>query len=58
MEYRTLGDTGLLVSTLYFGCMTIHLGSPTRIAPGWLLDQPVVTTVIMGAKRMDQLQTT
>jgi aryl-alcohol dehydrogenase-like predicted oxidoreductase len=29
--------------------------SPARIALAWLLDQPVVTSVIVGAKRIDQL---
>ena len=27
MKYKTLGDTGLLVSTLCFGAMTFHGGS-------------------------------
>src|ERR1700753_3742430 len=27
MQYKTLGDTGLLVSTVCFGCMTFHGGS-------------------------------
>ena len=27
MQYKTLGDTGLLVSTLCFGCMTFHGGT-------------------------------
>ena len=27
MQFKTLGDTGLLVSTLCFGCMTFHGGS-------------------------------
>ena len=27
MHYKTLGDTGLLVSTICFGCMTFHGGS-------------------------------
>ena len=27
MEYKTLGDTGLLVSKLCFGAMTFHGGS-------------------------------
>jgi aryl-alcohol dehydrogenase-like predicted oxidoreductase len=27
MQYKTLGDSGLLVSTLCFGCMTFHGGS-------------------------------
>jgi aryl-alcohol dehydrogenase-like predicted oxidoreductase len=27
MQYKTLGDTGLLVSTICLGCMTFHGGS-------------------------------
>jgi aryl-alcohol dehydrogenase-like predicted oxidoreductase len=27
MQYKTLGDTGLLVSTLCFGTMTFHGGT-------------------------------
>ncbi len=27
MQYKTLGDTGLLVSTICFGCMTFHGGA-------------------------------
>jgi len=27
MQYKTLGDTGLLVSKICFGCMTFHGGS-------------------------------
>ena len=27
MQYKTLGDTGLLVSTICFGCMTFHGGT-------------------------------
>lgn len=33
-----------------------HNCSAARIALGWLLTRPVVTSVIIGAKRMDQLQ--
>ena len=33
-----------------------HGCSPARIALAWLLHQPVVTSVIIGAKRTDQLQ--
>ena len=29
--------------------------SPARVALGWLLHQPLVTSVILGAKRLDQL---
>jgi aryl-alcohol dehydrogenase-like predicted oxidoreductase len=116
MKYKTLGDTGLLVSTLCFGTMTFHGGqtgllvwsplaggllsgkfsrenqkpdgsrrsefdfplvdkdrvwkildviapiakahgcSAARISLAWLLAKPVVTSVIIGAKRLDQLQ--
>jgi aryl-alcohol dehydrogenase-like predicted oxidoreductase len=34
----------------------VHGCSPARIALAWLLHQPVVTSVIIGAKRTDQLQ--
>ncbi|SVK37487.1 aldo/keto reductase [Luteibacter aegosomatis] len=33
-----------------------HGCSPARVALAWLLSRPVVTSVIMGAKRLDQLQ--
>ena len=33
-----------------------HECSPARIALAWLLSKPVVTSVIIGAKRLDQLQ--
>ena len=33
-----------------------HGCSPARIALAWLLHQPVVTSVIIGAKRMEQLE--
>jgi aryl-alcohol dehydrogenase-like predicted oxidoreductase len=33
-----------------------HDCSPARIALAWLLTKPVVTSVIIGAKRLDQLQ--
>jgi aryl-alcohol dehydrogenase-like predicted oxidoreductase len=33
-----------------------HDCSPARIALAWLLSKPVVTSVIIGAKRLDQLQ--
>ena len=33
-----------------------HDCSPARIALAWLLTRPVVTSVILGAKRLDQLQ--
>ena len=33
-----------------------HNCSPARISLAWLLAKPVVTSVIIGAKRMDQLQ--
>lgn len=35
---------------------TAHGVSVAQVALAWLLHQPVVTTVILGAKRMDQLQ--
>jgi aryl-alcohol dehydrogenase-like predicted oxidoreductase len=33
-----------------------HECSPARIALAWLLAKPVVTSVVLGAKRLDQLQ--
>lgn len=33
-----------------------HDCSPARISLAWLLTRPVVTSVILGAKRLDQLQ--
>jgi diketogulonate reductase-like aldo/keto reductase len=33
-----------------------HHCSPARISLAWLLTRPVVTSVILGAKRLDQLQ--
>jgi aryl-alcohol dehydrogenase-like predicted oxidoreductase len=33
-----------------------HACSPARISLAWLLAKPVVTSVIIGAKRHDQLQ--
>ena len=33
-----------------------HDCSPARIALTWLLTRPIVTSVILGAKRLDQLQ--
>ncbi|MEL1265112.1 aldo/keto reductase [Pseudoxanthomonas putridarboris] len=33
-----------------------HGCSPARVALAWLLSKPVVTSVIMGAKRIDQLE--
>ena len=33
-----------------------HHCSPARISLAWLLTKPVVTSVILGAKRLDQLQ--
>jgi aryl-alcohol dehydrogenase-like predicted oxidoreductase len=33
-----------------------HGCSPARVALAWLLAKPVVTSVIIGAKRLDQLQ--
>jgi aryl-alcohol dehydrogenase-like predicted oxidoreductase len=33
-----------------------HGCSPARLSLAWLLAKPVVTSVIIGAKRLDQLQ--
>jgi Aldo/keto reductase family len=34
----------------------VHDCSPARISVAWLLDKPVVASMIIGAKRLDQLQ--
>jgi aryl-alcohol dehydrogenase-like predicted oxidoreductase len=34
----------------------VHDCSPARISVAWLLDKPVVASMITGAKRLDQLQ--
>jgi aryl-alcohol dehydrogenase-like predicted oxidoreductase len=34
----------------------LHGRSPAQIAISWLLKQPAVSTVIIGAKRIDQLR--
>lgn len=33
-----------------------HACSPARVALAWILSKPVVTSVLMGAKRMEQLK--
>jgi len=33
-----------------------HECSPAQVALAWILSKPVVTSVLMGAKRMDQLR--
>jgi len=33
-----------------------HGCSPARLSLAWLLAKPVVTSIIIGAKRLDQLQ--
>jgi aryl-alcohol dehydrogenase-like predicted oxidoreductase len=33
-----------------------HECSPARVALAWVLSKPVVTSVLMGAKRMEQLK--
>ncbi len=38
------------------GIAKAHQASIARVALAWLLHQPVVTGVIIGAKRVDQLQ--
>jgi len=45
MEYRTLGDTGLLISTLGFGTMTFHGGCGSFRAIG-SVDQPTADDLI------------
>ena len=48
MEYKTLGNTGLLVSTLCFGTMTFHGGSGLFQAIG-KVDQPTADDLIKGS---------
>ena len=45
MQYKTLGDTGLLVSQLCFGCMTFHGGTGMFKAIG-AVDQPTADTLV------------
>ena len=45
MQYKTLGDTGLLVSQLCFGCMTFHGGTGMFKAIG-SVDQPTADTLV------------
>jgi aryl-alcohol dehydrogenase-like predicted oxidoreductase len=45
MQYKTLGDTGLLVSQLCFGCMTFHGGTGMFKAIG-SVDQPTADSLI------------
>ncbi|MGI4828130.1 MAG: aldo/keto reductase [Janthinobacterium lividum] len=48
MQYKTLGDTGLLVSTLCFGCMTFHGGSGMWKAIGQV-DQAGADELVKGS---------
>lgn len=48
MQYRTLGDTGLLVSTLCFGCMTFH-GSPGIWSKIGQVDQAGADALVKGS---------
>ena len=48
MEYKTLGNTGLLVSTLCFGTMTFHGGTGMFQAIG-KVDQPTADDLIKGS---------
>jgi aryl-alcohol dehydrogenase-like predicted oxidoreductase len=45
MQYKTLGDTGLLVSQLCFGCMTFHGGTGMFKAIG-SVDQPTADALV------------
>ena len=48
MQYKTLGDTGLLVSQLCFGCMTFHGGTGKFKAIG-TVDQPIADTLVQSS---------
>ena len=48
MQYKTLGDTGLLVSQLCFGCMTFHGGSGLFKAIG-TVDQPTADALVQSS---------
>jgi len=48
MQYKTLGDTGLLVSQLCFGCMTFHGGTGMFKAIG-TVDQPTADTLVQSS---------
>ncbi|MCO1597449.1 aldo/keto reductase [Micromonospora sp. RHAY321] len=58
MQYATLGNTGLFVSRIALGAMTLaerHGASVAQIAIAWVLAQPGVTSAIVGARRPAQL---
>ena len=48
MQYKTLGDTGLLVSQLCFGCMTFHGGTGMFKAIG-TVDQAGADTLVQAS---------
>ena len=48
MQYKTLGDTGLLVSTLCFGTMTFHGGTSGMWKAIGQVDQPGADALIKG----------
>ena len=48
MQYKTLGDTGLLVSQLCFGCMTFHGGTGMFKAIG-TVDQPTADSLVQSS---------
>lgn len=59
MRFRTLGASGCSVSVLTLGTMTFgseadEAASHSQLA--WLRDRPAVTSVILGARTLEQLE--
>jgi diketogulonate reductase-like aldo/keto reductase len=50
------GHTRCLSHVVTEGIAKAHECSPAQVALPWILSKPVVTSVLMGAKRMDQLK--
>jgi aryl-alcohol dehydrogenase-like predicted oxidoreductase len=57
MEYRTLGRSGCAVSSLCLGTMTFGSESDERGAHAWVTGRPGVTSTILGARTVGQLET-
>ena len=66
MKYTRLGNTGLIVSRLAFGAMTFgtdagaigarRRATPAQVALAWLLAKPYVSTILLGASKLSQLE--
>jgi aryl-alcohol dehydrogenase-like predicted oxidoreductase len=60
MQYSRLGETGLVVSRLAFGSMTslaaTHGASPAQISLAWLLTRAAVSSILVGASKVSQLE--